>query len=149
MWRWEGEQGGAAYVLREIYLPSGHRISVDDVGEMKATLPWTDYRNRLRNPRYDCMKSMDGVDVRGERLDDGRVGEWRVVRILLGPAIEAFAPAAGCAPLGGTGTAGPAGYMEKQVVSLAQTEPDADLFSIPQRYREVDQAALGGLRRVQ
>jgi hypothetical protein len=139
-------ENGGPLVRRDIYLPSGVRMTLNDVSELKTTYQGV-YRRPYRSPDSQCKGIAAGLleDRAEEILGEGIVNGHRVLNIRTQLSTTSFAPDLSCAILHAVGHSGPLGYLVKELVSLTPGEPDPSLFAVPNRYREAPPSARVGI----
>jgi hypothetical protein len=146
--RHEGAGRGATYAIRDIYLPTGVRVSTDDIAEAKSTGTILNFDRTRRDPASKCMNKLDGTPAAPEQRQLGQsvIQQIEVFQIQLPPAVDWLAPSLSCAVLYSRGNDGRTGYLEKTLVSILRGEPDPQLFMVPERFKEVAPTQLAGIR---
>jgi hypothetical protein len=139
--RWQYEAGQHATIQRFVYLPSGVTIVVDDVRELAtSTLQRTGTHSSARvDPDRNCVANSLGEPLSEAEVlsTDETIQGYRTVKVTIGQSTFWFAPQIGCAKLKAR-TRLPSGLVsEKQLISITSGPPDASLFFVPARYKEV------------
>jgi hypothetical protein len=129
---------GALTMQRTLVFPSGERVTLDEVRELKSTVFDPMRLPLLRDPDKNCVFSRqgrpvnDGVLVGRETLKGRQVVQLRSSVFAKWLAIDA-----GCALVRlKRGTSDSQGGIQ-EAVELRVGEPDVELFRVPDHYREV------------
>ena len=136
---------GRIAIWREISLPTGVRIVVDDVHEFKTTMPDPAVLDRRRNPANQCFPGLVARRENDEILAAGEVQGIPVLQHKLRLSVDSFAPSLGCALLYARRDFPETGYEAKEMDFIKIGEPDGSLFELPTAYQEVPPSRLGGL----
>ena len=136
-------QARAVAVQRTIVLPSGQRITLDDVRELKSTTFDPMRRPLLKDAAKDCTMSLQGAPISdGVKVGRDIVLGRQVVELRSAGIVKWLALDAGCAlvRLRRGSKDEPNGVQEANLIRVG--EPDPELFFVPDRYREVRPSEL-------
>jgi len=131
---------------RELRLANGAVIEVLDSDEKKSST-LANYEEWLlgrRDPSADCVKDFRGSTWSGETVvGEEQVRGLKIILISKGSLRSGYAPSANC-ELVKTEWSNGSQTRQSTLLSIAFGEPDARLFLVPDRYREVAPSDLRG-----
>lgn len=126
---------------RLINPPSGDRIEIDDLRELKSTTrnPGGAYPDALRDPRSDCQRTYRGtvLDRAPTRLNDDMIQGYATIVVKTGGTTRWFAKTLGCALVQMRRDDGKRGFTLQTATRIEDGEPTTRIFEIPKTYREV------------
>ena len=152
VWKRVGLESHKGVVSRLIVFADGMHISVDDVAEVRSSELGEGPFTLLRDPASRCENNLLGSKAsKGETLLSGAsdmIGIFRTAKINSGRTTMWFAIDAGCAKVKtDLRTLHDGGTSGKYLVSLVRGEPDTQLFSVPDHYKEVPPSTVEHLRQ--
>jgi hypothetical protein len=136
---------------RTILFPSGERVEMDDIRELKSTTSlgegWA--AASVREPSSKCLNSrlglpwVDSQQLVQEEVSDGRA----LVKVRMNQTVVWLAKDLGCAIVKAeTGRGDNAAYSRLDLVAIHAGEPHPELFQVPAQYREVRRSVLYGVQ---
>jgi hypothetical protein len=126
---------------RALYFSSGHRVDINESDSTKTSTMDRDPNPNSwqRDPNSNCLNSFDGrpFDSDQKFLGEETISGYRAAKISSGIITSWHALDYGCALLKDRWQYSPTEVTEKELVALVGGEPDAALFDVSAKYREV------------
>lgn len=137
---------------RALDFASGLKVDTNDLEHTKTSMNRTaNNKIRHRDPNSRCLNSLDGTAFDSDQtlLGEETIAGYKTVKISSGIITSWYALDYGCAKVKDIWQFSPAEYSEKELVALVGGEPDAALFDVPAKYREVppSQRILGSSKQ--
>ncbi|HEX7334113.1 MAG TPA: hypothetical protein VF290_21585 [Pyrinomonadaceae bacterium] len=125
---------------RSLDFASGLKVDTNDLQLTKTSMNRTaNNKIRQRDPNSKCLNSLDGKPFDSDQtmLGEETIAGYKTVKISSGIITSWYALDYGCAQVKDIWQFSPGEFTEKELVALVGGEPDAALFDVPAKYREV------------
>lgn len=126
---------------RSLSFSSGLQVDTNELENTKSSIAnrTSNPKRWQRDPNSKCLSALDGTSFDSDQtlVGEETIAGFRTVKISSGIITSWHALDYGCAKVKDIWQFGPTEFTEKELVALIGGEPDAALFHVPTKYREV------------